>query len=360
MARALNRGWVLGISLDDRIEFCACPYERRSGELTKLASKGRIFGRPVIPAEGRLIQSTSFQDRVRAELKQFLNANKQVRDEISMVGISAVGSTSRSQMAVFDVAISDWGRPKKKPVLSVRRLLADLLPQISNDIVKNRVHIQNESTAKCLAEWKIRKEPCTSLLYVLFCKGVNAGFVLDGRPITANQLNTEFGHIYPRVHNYDLNFNPQHSGCRLHGQCFEGLASARRIRESWADGQDRPLSSLPIEPAWDVIAFYMAQLCLNGVLAFAPHRVVLGGSTVFEGLVPHVRAYFRALLNGGDITHGEGYPLYRVMRPIDEFITMAQIGAEEAGVEAALELARMAIDDPSCLKTADPHMKVVS
>ena len=95
------------------------------------------------------------------------------------------------------------------------------------------------------------------------------------------------------------------------------------------------------------MAYYIAQMCINGVLAFSPKRILLGGKTPFAALIPLVRQYFDRF-NGGQT--GAGYVRYGQMDDPD-FISMASIPADQAGIEAALELGRcILVYEPTALR----------
>jgi predicted NBD/HSP70 family sugar kinase len=181
----------------------------------------------------------------------------------------------------------------------------------------------------------------------MFSEGVNSASVIDGEP-PATELHTELGHIWARPFRADGGLHPDQSGCRIHKQCFEGFASSTRIFKTWNQGIETDFKNLP-QDAHETIAFYIAQMCMNIVLANAPARILLGGKTVFPELIPLIKQYFKHFNDGGT---GESYLNYAAMH-LPDFIRMAAIDHKKASLEGALELARRVVDNPGlALKTS--------
>ena len=66
----------------------------------------------------------------------------------------------------------------------------------------------------------------------------------------------------------------------FHGDCLEGLASGPALSKRWM----MPAQQLPADhPAWDLQAFYLAQMCVNITLNYGPQRIVLGGGVAAQG-----------------------------------------------------------------------------
>ncbi len=342
--------WVFGLSLDETIEW----------RLQRAIRQGRrwVFSDdpadkicPLVPftmPDAKKYED-NLQGRLRAGIEAFVaKVPEEIVKDVHAAGVSLVGEADREHLQLVNVARMAWGTPAT-PVVDFRALFEGLFPtiEVGPEIPRPRINIHNESTAKCLAEWTAGGfgDPISSLLYVMFSDGVNAGFVSEGQHLPTG-LHTELGHVWPRPHRIDLNFDTSLRGCRVHSHCFEALCSATRIRGQWAKGRDKPLHKLSRE-ARDVMAYYIAQMCMNGVLAFSPKRILLGGRTPFEGLIPLIIEYF-SRFNGGRT--GSGYLSYDDMND-DHFISLASIPAEVAGIKAALELARRVLEhDPTALR----------
>jgi predicted NBD/HSP70 family sugar kinase len=332
-----DTAWVFGLSLDQEFEWSFAQAQRSGLDPWTISSAKADRRSGSIPTaivdQHRTKVGTLLKDYMHSVIKREIGP--EIMDSVRAVGVSAVGIVDRERFLLHRAALESWGIPEKEP-------LADFNDIFNGLFAKNvAIDIHNETTAKCLAEWATidKKEDVSGLLYVLFSEGVNAGFVLNSEPINA-QMNTELGHIWPRPHKNDLQFNPYHSGCRYHKYCFEGFAGIRRIQKSWGKAD---LFDTDILPAWDVISFYIAQMCMNGVLCFSPTRILLGGRTIFTELVPYIKDYFRVLNQGNCETP---YVSYKGMED-DNFISMARISVKEAGIAGALEVARRVLDDPN-------------
>jgi fructokinase len=84
--------------------------------------------------------------------------------------------------------------------------------------------------------------------------------------------------------------------------------------------------------AWELVPFYIAQLCMIGALTISPEKIVIGGYIMNEELLPAIKRKFSAM--NGDYF----FPTY--MRR-EDLIQQSQL-SKDANVLGALELARMA------------------
>ena len=184
---------------------------------------------------------------------------------------------------------------------------------------------------------------CKERIYLSVDEGVNGGIIIDEH-LLKTEVNPEIGHFKPRRHELDLAFP---GVCPVHGDCYEGIASNRRLRKTWGGPRPRPDFALcdlrDDDDAWNIEAYYIAQLCLGGALHLSPERIILGGSVicgrpgdddarrrVFNLLFPLVYSEFEWL--------NRSYPRYK---PVETFITPGRIQAE-ANILGALQLARSA------------------
>jgi fructokinase len=169
-----------------------------------------------------------------------------------------------------------------------------------------------------------------SLVYITVGTGVGAGVLIGGRPVLGFS-HPELGHL--RVPRMPGDTWPGH--CPYHGDCVEGLAAGPAI----AARTGRSPAELPAtDPVWDTVAFALGQLLTNLVLAFAPHRILVGGGvmTARPALFPQLRQHLAAGLNGyleaPQLTSG-----------LDAYVVPPGLG-ELAGPLGALALAADALD----------------
>lgn len=191
------------------------------------------------------------------------------------------------------------------------------------------VAIDTDVNGAGLAEalWGAGKD-ARSLVYVTVGTGIGGGAILDGEPLRGLS-HAEMGHIRVPRHTNDAAFG---GVCRFHGDCLEGLASGPAARARWG----APAESFPADhPAWDVLGFYLAHLCVSATMLLSPHLIILGGGVMKNApLLPAVRAWTRTLLGG--------YPhLPALEGPLDHYIVPPLLG-DHAGALGALALAERA------------------
>jgi fructokinase len=163
------------------------------------------------------------------------------------------------------------------------------------------------------------------LVYVTVGTGIGGGVVVAGRPVHG-LLHPEIGHIHPRRHALDMNFQ---GVCPFHGDCLEGLASGPAIRARSGASLEHLDAA---HPQWEIEADYLAQLCAQLTLTLSPGRLLLGGGVMQQTrLLPLIRRRLQHWLAG------------YVDRPelaagIDAYVVAPRLGAQ-AGVMGALALA---------------------
>jgi len=131
-----------------------------------------------------------------------------------------------------------------------------------------------------------------NFVYVTVGTGIGAGVVSDGRLLNG-AMHPEVGHMLLPRFDGDKTFR---GSCPYHGDCLEGLAAGPAIETRWGcKGQDLPVD----HPAWELEADYLAAMCVNLTVCYAPERIVLGGGVMSQGqLFPMIRTAFTRLLNG--------------------------------------------------------------
>ncbi len=132
------------------------------------------------------------------------------------------------------------------------------------------VNIDTDVNGAALAEQRWgHGQGADPLVYVTVGTGIGVGVVIAGRPLHG-LLHPELGHLrLPRA--------PGDSFvglCPYHGDCLEGLASAPALK---ARAGNAPHALNDSDAVWDLEAHYLGMLMHAVVLAYAPHRIVLGG-----------------------------------------------------------------------------------
>ena len=106
--------------------------------------------------------------------------------------------------------------------------------------------------------------------YVTVGTGVGVGLIVNGKP-TRGFAHCELGHT--RV--VRLAEDEFAGSCPFHGDCVEGLAAGPSLKAR-AGTHDLP----PDHPAWESVAWALAQLCHAIVCSAAPRAIAIGGGVV--------------------------------------------------------------------------------
>jgi fructokinase len=164
--------------------------------------------------------------------------------------------------------------------------------------------------------------------YITVGAGIGGGGMARGQ-LLHGLVHPEFGHI--RIP-HDRKADPFDGVCPYHGDCWEGLASARALERRWG----APPVDLDDDPAiWELEARYLALGIVAVTCILSPERVILGGGVMMRPqLVELVRRDVRELLND--------YIDAPALRDgLDGYVTLPALGSR-AGVLGAIALAATA------------------
>ncbi len=121
-----------------------------------------------------------------------------------------------------------------------------------------------------------------NIVYVTVGTGIGGGVIANDQ-LVSGISHPELGHIGLRRHADDRDFA---GCCPYHGDCAEGLASGAAIAARWG----KPLNEFDVsDPAWDLQAYYLAELFHAITLMYSPERIIVGGGVSSEFLLQKVR-----------------------------------------------------------------------
>ncbi len=166
-----------------------------------------------------------------------------------------------------------------------------------------------------------------SLVYFTVGTGIGGGAIVDGVPLRGLS-HPEMGHISVPRHPDD-----RFGGvCMFHRDCLEGLANGPAIRARWG----APAEALPDDhEAWEMVGFYLGNLCATATMFLSPEVIVMGGGVMKSpALLPAVRRWASTIL--------AGYPhLAALEGSLERYIVPPLLG-DRAGALGALALAERA------------------
>lgn len=223
-------------------------------------------------------------------------------------------------------ASPDYGAITATPKIAWRGY--PILPAF-RDALGIPVALDTDVNAAALAEARLgAAKGLDSCLYVTVGTGVGGGLIIGGKPVHG-LTHPELGHMLLAPEQGD----PAPEGfCPYHKRCLEGLAAGPAIQKRWGI----PAQELPPEhPAWVLEVGYIAQMCVNAIMAFSPEKIILGGGVMQQAfLFPLIRERTVGLLGG--------YLCSPVVdRGLEDYIVPPGLGVN-SGVMGAYLLAREA------------------
>ncbi|AHD07078.1 ROK family protein [Paenibacillus larvae] len=168
-----------------------------------------------------------------------------------------------------------------------------------------------------------------SCMYITVGTGIGAGALVDGK-LVHGLSHPEMGHILVRRHPEDT----YEGKCPYHKDCLEGLAAGPSIEARWSvKGSELSTD----HPAWEMIAYYLAQAMMNYILILSPEKMIMGGGVMKQKqLFPLIHRNLFEILNGYIQNDA-------ILKNIEEYIVYPELG-DHAGLCGALALAVLALE----------------
>jgi fructokinase len=206
--------------------------------------------------------------------------------KIHAVGISAFGPVSISKSS------EKYGFILNTPKKGWK--FFDLVGFISKElkISKDIISIETDVNAAALLEYQYGNHVSSnntlfkSLAYITIGTGCGIGIVADNKLIHG-LLHPEGGHISVKRHPKD-NFE---GVCSFHKDCAEGLITNVSLKErKQLSSVDDVVNLTDDDEVWDIISYYIAQVCLNLLYIVSTERIIIGGGIINrECLLPKIR-----------------------------------------------------------------------
>lgn len=146
--------------------------------------------------------------------------------------------------------------------------------------------------------------------YATFGTGVGVGLAVQGRLVQGNGF-PELGHLLVRRHPRDA----FPGACPFHGDCLEGLASGPAVLARWGTDSSALPDGLRGE-AYEILAFYIAQLVGVVRMTVGADRMVIGGGVLkAPGLLDEVRRHVPLLDRGYTLGDADAVAIARFVVP---------------------------------------------
>lgn len=169
------------------------------------------------------------------------------------------------------------------------------------------------------------------VVYITVGTGLGGGLIVDGKPVQG-LTHPEMGHVRVRRHPLDEGFK---GVCPFHGDCMEGLTSGPAVMARLGF----PLNEAPLDhPIWNILGYYLGELCASLCLIASPRQIILGGGVMSNhALFPLIRTACAEAL-AGYVQHPDFGS--------ERFIVPPGLG-DKAGAIGALLLAQDVLADRS-------------
>ena len=164
----------------------------------------------------------------------------------------------------------------------------NVVKSLSN--VSSNIILDTDVNAAALGEYKYGAgKSSETLVYVTIGTGIGAGILINGKPNVGN-FHLEIGHMFiPNSSNFE-------GVCRVHGNCWEGLASGPAMHARWGIQAD---NLPPDHEAWEKEAQLLAFGIINIISNHSPDKIVLGGGVMSQHhLFEMIRLNVKKMWNG--------------------------------------------------------------
>lgn len=204
-------------------------------------------------------------------------------------GIAALGVGCFGPLDL-DAASPTYGYITATPKLAWRNY--PILP-VLQEALRVPCALDTDVNAAALCEARLgAARGVKNALYLTVGTGVGGGVYCEGRLVHGG-MHPEWGHFLLRPREDD----PMPQGvCPYHAGCVEGLASGPAMEKRWGVSA----KELPADhPAWDLEAYYLAQVCTVALMTLSTERIILGGGVMSQTrLFPLIRRKTAEMVNG--------------------------------------------------------------
>ena len=182
--------------------------------------------------------------------------------------------------------------------------------------ISEKIIIDTDVNVAALGEHKYGAgKSSETFVYVTIGTGIGVGILINGKPNVGN-FHLEIGHMFiPNSDKFE-------GVCRIHGDCWEGLASGPAMHARWGIQADK---ISPDHEAWKKEAQLLAFGIINIISNHSPDKIVLGGGVMSQHhLFEMIRLNVKKMWNG-----------YTPLGPLSDLILEPALG-KDSGIVGSL------------------------
>jgi len=217
------------------------------------------------------------------------------KDNLKEISIASFGPIS------LNVHDPDYGKIlsaacEAKESWTKRSLVKELAKKLGVDLKYTYLHTDVTGSAMGELIYGTHCQKSSTLVYITVGTGVGIGVVVDGKPLKG-KLHPEGGHVLVIKDERESQYPHFKGPCNYHRNCVENMITNNSIAERLGCKIDE-LNTFPDDhQVWDMIGFYLAQLCLSLTYIVSPHCIVIGGGILKgrKSIFPAIRSYLLKL-----------------------------------------------------------------
>ena len=217
----------------------------------------------------KIVMRTSDRDNIlKTILEMFL------RHGVDTIGIASFGplDLNKNSPTWGNITI---GACKAKESWVDFSLSQELAQNVFNGD-RSKVFLVSDVYGAALAEFQLGgHEAIESLAYITVGTGVGVGLYIHGVPNTV-MCKREGGHNQVKRHQWDIE-NEFNGCCTCHNNCVDGQIGNTAIAARLGISIDQQSELPDTHFIWDIVAYYLGQLCTNIRQLIACEKIVIGG-----------------------------------------------------------------------------------
>ena len=230
---------------------------------------------------------SKYHSKIIKEIVTFLNS----KGPIQKVGIASFGPVCLDKHSPHFGSIMNTPKEKWR--------MFNLVKSIENFWGQEKPTINIDTDVNAVAKFEFQHgghKATKNLAYITVGTGIGVGVVVNGKTVTG-LTHPEGGHVFTARHPKES--QDFKSVCDFHDSCIEGFSTNVAIAKRHKINIEDLPQIKDDDEVWELVAYYLAVLCLNVTLMVSPEVIVIGGGVMNRNILfPMVRKEFLKLING--------------------------------------------------------------